>query len=467
MKWVWAAACAVFLAAASPAQAVVFNAPRGESAFKVPRGVTQIKVTAVGERGPSGEIGREVTANVPVVPGAVLTLRVGAPSGVYDGAAPLIVAAGDAGVPATQPTPSLLLEYADNDAPLVSLDQPGELNPVSIEGVAGTEGGDGGGVSVRLYPGERAEGDPVSTANVGFGADGRFGTALSGLPDGVWTAQAVQYDIAGHAGVSNPVTFTVDHGGPQITLTAPGPITHDPEIEGIAGSEPGDVEEVTVTVTGPGGYRETVVAGLRGTGFRVTLSRPLADGTYTAVARQEDRYHHVGTATLTFVVDTVAPVITLDGVLYGTASEPGEVLVTVGGVRVTVPVVDGAFSTRLNLPDGDYTATARLADAAGNIAVATRSFRVVTPAPPTTVVPAPPVVAPPAIALRITKATRRGRALTVKGTAPGTVTVSAGGVRKRVKPAGGAWAATLKLRRAKRVTVTVSYAGKTVRRTVR
>jgi hypothetical protein len=489
MKWVLAAACAVMLAAATPAQAVVFNAPRGESAFKVPRGVTQIKATAVGERGANGVIGREVVASVPVAPGAMLTLRVGVGgglSGVFDGADPLVVAAGgdggpsfpDAGVPATRITPALTLEYGDDDAPLVSLDPPAGLNPVSIEGVAGTEGGDGGGVSIRLYPGERPEGEPVSATNVGFGADGRFATAVGGqLSDGVWTAQAVQFDSAGHVGVSDPVTFTVDHGGPRIQLTGPGPITNDPQIEGIAGSEPGDLEEVTVTVTGPGGYRETVVASLRGVGFHVTLADALADGTYTAVARQEDRYHHVGTATLTFVVDTVAPRLTLDGadggMLTGTASEPGDVVITVGAVTVTVPVVDGAYSATLAPPDGAYTATARLLDAAGNTAVATRSFRVVSPVAPVASGPAPAITTPAAvpkpIALRITSAKRRGRALTVKGTASGTgtVTVSAAGQHKRVRLTRGKWSATLELRRAKRVTITVSYADRIARKTVR
>ena len=65
----------------------------------------------------------------------------------------------------------------------------------------------------------------------------------------------------------------------------------------------------------------------------------------------------------------------------GTASEPGDGVLDLRWAAdgPGVPVVNGAFATDVTLPDGAYTATARFTDAAGNVAEATRTFRVVTP----------------------------------------------------------------------------------------
>ena len=218
------------------------------------------------------------------------------------------------GVTASGITPLLTLEYTDAHAPAISLVQPDDVNPAFVEGVAGTEGGDAGGVSVRLYAGDRPVGEPFSTSNVGFAPDGRFSMGLVALDDGVYTAQAAQLDNAGHEGVSNAVTFTVDRVGPEVQLTWPGLITGDAwtTIEGVLGTEPGDLEEVTVSVTGPNGYSQAAAIQVRGTTFTATLPAALVDGTYRAVAHQPDVHGHVGTATMTFVVDTVAPQLTFD-----------------------------------------------------------------------------------------------------------------------------------------------------------
>ena len=102
--------------------------------------------------------------------------------------------------------------------------------------------------------GRRASRCPRATSAC---TDGRFSAALSSLGEGVWTAQAVQYDIAGHDGASNAVTFVVDHSGPKLQITSPGPVTGDAHADdrGPRRDELGDLEEVTVTVTGPGGYQ--------------------------------------------------------------------------------------------------------------------------------------------------------------------------------------------------------------------
>jgi len=553
MKWVYALASATVLAGAAPAHAapVVFKVTaRGESTFRVPRGVTQLEATAVGEHGLAGPAagGRsaEVTAKVAVHPGDVLTLRVGTDggaggtggrggglSGVFGSASPLLVAAGGGGGAATaggdagaaalsggaagtpggplaggagagggggagygggsggaagtgggggasfpgdgklvDAAPSVQLSYEDADAPLVSVAAPTAINPAEITGTGGIEGGDGGGVTVSFA--SSPSGDPFSSVSLGIGADGRFSASVPALSDGTWYVEATQGDIAGHMGTSGRIPFVVDHLGPQPRFTNPGARTNAPVIEGVPGQEPGDLPPVSVHVTGTGFDRAFDAEAIRG-GFRVDPGE-LPDGRYTAVATQSDQYGHVGSASTTFVVDTVPPAVTLNPVeagvttvaLSGTASEGSTVVLTVADKPVTVPVVQGAFSAVLPAPPGSTVATATLYDEAGNFATATRSFQLL-PAPILTVaVPTPtpqPVatVRKAAAALKITKATRHGRKLTVKGTAAkaatGVVTLKAGGVTKRVKLARGAWSATLKLRRAAKVTVSVSYAG--------
>ncbi len=630
MKWVLALAGAALLAGAAPAQATPVQlkvSQRGESIFRVPRGVTQLKVTAVGEHGVAGAAaggrGAEVTQTLAVNAGDALTLRVGTHggaggtggrggglSGVF-AATPLVVAAGggggastaggDAGAAApgggaagtpggalaggqgtgggggagfgggagssagggggvsypsagrlVDAAPSLLLEYEDADGPLVTVDDPG-LNPELLTGTAGIEGGDATSVSVRFFPGSQVTPDPTSSVAVGVGPDGRFATVIGNLPDGQWTVQAVQPDVAGHTTYSEPVTFVVDQFGPEVKITSPGPLTNDAQTQiiGTPGSQFGDLAEVTVRVTGAG-YDATVTAdSIRGGEFRAVMPEPLADGRYTAVARQKDVYGHSGSATLVFDVDTVAPKVTLAGPdgdvtaarVSGTAAEPGSVQIDLfdtdgrlaGSARA--PVVAGAFSAVVPAADGVYTARVMLYDSAGNAGVATRAFRLDSTGPAidlggvratyrlgesagpgfactdpvgvaacdgpaidtasagahtltvtardrlgntssatasyTVLAPPVAVVRKAAAALKIGKVTRRGRTVTIKGTAAkaatGTVTVTVAGVKKRVKLARGAWRAKVTLKRAPRKSsvVSASYSGDATHRAAR
>jgi hypothetical protein len=394
--------------------------------------------------------------------------------------------------------------------PGVSMDPPG-LNPTVVSGVAGVSEDDARSVNVRFYRGAAVSGEAVSTTTVGVAPDGRFATAVGLLDDGQWTVQSEQFDLANHAALSPPVTFVVDHYGPRPEITAPAALTNErqPAILGTPGTEYGDLDAATVTVTGPNGFNVTVDAVSDRAGFRAELPSPLPDGHYTAVAHQADEFGHTGTASQAFEVDTVPPVVTLGGTgatFTGTASEGTTVHLTVqrgdgdapplgvtppggaaargaaaaaGGVaargaavaaggaaapgtgwQVAVPVVDGAFATTLDLPDGDYTATATLYDAAGNAAFATRSFTLATPVPAAAPVVAPAPAAVPArrsaAALKITAARLSGRRLAVKGTAAktatGVVTVTAGGAKRRVRLARGKWSATLRVHRPTKAT---------------
>ena len=190
---------------------------------------------------------------------------------------------------------------------------PGALNPTFVDGVGRDRGRRR---RRRLGPAVRGRAartaSRVSASSVGLSPDGAFSAAIWPLAEGVWTVQAVQFDIAGHEGLSNAVTFYFDRSGPQVEITWPGPVTDDAQtsIEGVARDRaPGDLEEVTVTVTGPG--RLPARPSTRRCAVRLprrARRRRSPTGPTGAVARQEDELPARRDGDATFVVDTVAPV---------------------------------------------------------------------------------------------------------------------------------------------------------------
>ena len=108
---------------------------------------------------------------------------------------------------------------------------------------------------------------------------------------------------------------------PTITLTTPanGSSTNDttPTLSGVAGIAAGDLATVTVTVYNGPNTGGTVAATLPTTRNGVTGAytidaSALPDGTYTAIARQQDAAGNTGSSSAnTFVVDTAPPVVTL------------------------------------------------------------------------------------------------------------------------------------------------------------
>ena len=407
--------------------------------------------------------------------------------------------------------PSVQLTYTDDQAPVVTLDQPAALNPQTVSGIAGLDGGDAASVTLEFYAGDTVAGSPAATISAGKAADGAFTAAVPRVGDGTWTVRAVQGDAGGNFGTSQARTFVFDFSGPNVLLTGPDPVTGDavPHFEGVIGTAPGDLPAVTLTVTRAGGNATTFPAdGVKGGSFSADAPAPLADGAYTVVASQVDELGHVGTSSRTFVVDTAAPAVTLTGpdvevtgaTITGTAGEAtgdgDTVLLELrSGNRVvstlSAGVDGGAFAATVPLADGDYTVTATQTDHAGNAGAAQRTFRVATPVtmPGVTPAPAPAPVTPQsavkkaAAGLKIKSATasRRGRTITLKlrgtaaKTATGTVKVTVAGTRKSAKLVKGAWAVTLRItaKRKASLKVTAAYGGDggfsaaTARRTVR
>lgn len=126
-----------------------------------------------------------------------------------------------------------------------------------------------------------------------------------------------------------------------------------------------------------------------------TPSSVLVDGSHTIAFNAKDNDGNAAAQkTVTFVIDTVAPTLTVNspsdnsitnkasctvsGVTNDATSSP--VTVTVNGKSVTVGT-DGAFSTTITLTEGENTITVVATDAAGKATTVTRNVTLDTGAP--------------------------------------------------------------------------------------
>jgi hypothetical protein len=208
----------------------------------------------------------------------------------------------------------------DTTAPVVTLTGPpsgsstSDTTP-SLTGVAGTSAGDAATVTMTIYAGSSATGTPVQTLTAGRGAGGAYSIDASPLAQGTYAAQSAQADAAGNTGRSPPSTFTVDTAAPTVTLTSPanGSSTSDttPTFSGAAGTAPGDVASVTVSVyTGSSAAGTPVqtlnVAPGAGGAYSADVS-PLGEGTYTAQSAQTDAAGNAGRSTANTLAITSVP----------------------------------------------------------------------------------------------------------------------------------------------------------------
>jgi hypothetical protein len=203
---------------------------------------------------------------------------------------------------------------------------------------------------------------------------------------------------------------------PSITTPAPGASTADatPTIAGTA--DPGPVTvELSQAGAGVASFAFPATANDAGV-FSVDSATPLTDGGWTVVARQATATGLQTSTPVTFIVDTVAPVVALAAPAEGaavTTSRPvitgsagtaagdaDTVAVTLAGPTTTTLTAargaDGSFAVQpaAALPAGAYVATAAQTDAASNAGTsAPRAFRIQTRtdtrAPETTITAGP------------------------------------------------------------------------------
>jgi hypothetical protein len=306
--------------------------------------------------------------------------------------------------------------FARAEPPAVAIESPlnGSVSANQTPSFSGVTDDPLGEVALSIYEGPTVEGAPLQTlAGVPL-----FETWLAGpadaLPDGTYTAQATQTNLALEAGVSAPVTFTVDTAPPDVSLVAPAAITNDGEVSfsGGAGALAGDSSTVKLALYAGGAPSgvpsETVEVTRKGSTWSAGPLPPLVDGLYTVRAEQSDEAGNVGlSAPSTFTVDTVAPALSLTPVastshdatpsitgaagvasgdlaavrlkIYPGASATGSPLRTIDATLLAGNWSAGPVAT---LPDGTYTARAEQLDEAGNTGFSAPStFTVDTVAP--------------------------------------------------------------------------------------
>lgn len=351
---------------------------------------------------------------------------------------------------------------------LSSVSSPTKDPTPTLNGNRGTLPGDEPTISVAIYEGPSVGGSPIVSSSFGVSGEAWSYTA-SHLADGTYTAQAAQEDSAGNVGKSSPVTFRVDTVAPELTLNpVPSPGNDStPTLGGSAGTAPGDSSAVAVTIydgASASGKVATSGTALRKGGSWSYTSSKLADGTYTAIATQEDEAGNVGkSAPQTFTINTAPPTVTLNSPaplsnnttpsFSGGASDTTAVSVSIyqgakpSGTLVwktTASVVGGSWSSEsVNPPltNGQYTAIATQASSLGNPEgkSAPATFKVNTSAPSVTLSqpPSPSSNTSPSFSGTASDAT----SVTVKvyeGEHPtGTVVAEA-----TATPAGGAWTST-------------------------
>ncbi len=307
----------------------------------------------------------------------------------------------------------------DTVAPAVSLTPapPASKSPTpGFSGAAGVAAGDLASVRLNIYAGSSPSGSPVQSIAVARSGSGWSVSAVAPLADGTYSAQAEQADEAGNSGVSAPSTFTIKTSAPAVSLTAVTSPTNNATLgfAGGAGSAPGDIASVKLKIyTGAaatGTPIRSVVATPSGATWSVAAVAALADGTYTAQAEQADEAGNTGkSAPSTFVVDTVAPAVSIttpgNGKVLdvsrptfsgaaGTATGDRQAITlqifagesATGTPEQTVQIkpIGGSWttgSTGPQLPTGTYTAVVKQSDAAGNVGTRSVGFKIATNSP--------------------------------------------------------------------------------------
>jgi hypothetical protein len=274
----------------------------------------------------------------------------------------------------------------------------------AFSGTAGTASGDSTTVTIKVHAGTTLAGTLVRTLPATRAGNGSFSVDASpALADGTYTARAEQSDDASNTGFSGTTTFQVDSTAPNLSLTSPsdGSSTSDatPALSGVAGTASGDGATVTVRLytgsSATGSPLQTLTATRGGGGSYSVDAAALGNGTYTARASQDDAAGNTGqSGTTTFVVDTVAPVITLTAPANGaslqttTPTFSGTAGTLTGdSTTVTIRIYSGSTATgspvqtltttrggggsystsSTGLSQGTYTARAEQSDAAGSV----------------------------------------------------------------------------------------------------
>ncbi|MGL3111430.1 Ig-like domain-containing protein [Bradyrhizobium sp. BR 1432] len=265
----------------------------------------------------------------------------------------------------------------DTTAPAVAITSAGGPVNQASQTITGTVDVADAGATVTILDGTTA----IGTATVQ--GNGSWSTTVT-LNNGPNSLTARVSDAAGNTATSGAVVYTLSTTGPAVTealvvdtgTSATDHVTANPALNGTG------LANIVVHFTIDGSpIAATVTADAQGA-WSFTPSG-LADGPHTIVASQTDSFGNTGSASLSFTLDTTAPTvaITSAGGPVNQASQTITGTVDVADAGATVTILDGttaigtatvqgngSWSTTVTLNQGGNSLTARVSDAAGNIA---------------------------------------------------------------------------------------------------
>ncbi|SJZ33110.1 Ig-like domain (group 3) [Enhydrobacter aerosaccus] len=227
----------------------------------------------------------------------------------------------------------------------------------------------------------------TATAN----ASGAWSFTPTGLADGNHTIVASETDLAGNTG-SASISFTLNTTVPSVTeklasdtgTSSTDKITANPTLTGTA--DPNSTVHFTIDSNAV-----TTTATANSSGVWSYTPTGLANGSHTIVASETNAAGTTGSTSLTFTLDTTAPVVTekagsqtsSSATLTGTGDAGATVHFSVDGSPITGAATansSGAWSyTATGLSAGSHTVIASETDAAGNTGSASVSFTLSAP----------------------------------------------------------------------------------------
>ena len=283
----------------------------------------------------------------------------------------------------TPNTSAPLVILANTAAPVVAITSTGGPTNQAAQTITGTVDVADAGANVTILDGPTAIGSGLVQP------DGNFSVPVT-LNSGSNPLIAQVSDAAGNILTSSAVVFTLSTTAPTVTealtidtgSSASGHITSNDALSGTGLAN----SVVHFTIDGSA-IATTVTANAQGA-WSFTPSG-LADGAHTIVASQTDAFGNTGTASLSFTLDTTAPVvaITSSGGATNQASQTitGSVDVADAGTTVTLfdngsamplgsatVASDGSWSASVTLSgNGSHSIVAEDTDAAGNTGTST------------------------------------------------------------------------------------------------
>ncbi|MDQ2700733.1 MAG: Ig-like domain-containing protein, partial [Actinomycetota bacterium] len=217
-------------------------------------------------------------------------------------------------------------------------------------------------------------------------ADGTWNVTPASLPDGTHEVTATVKDLAGNESAATQ-TLAIDTTAPVVTIdNGASALTNDntPTVTGTADVDQGST--VTVTVA-----NETLTGQVGSAGAWSVTASHLSDGPHRFVLSATDGAGNPATATQMLTIDTVEPVIAINGGAVANTSDvdptiagtsdgaPGTtVTVSIAGRTLTTLIqADGSWNTNPGLVgEGTWPVLASTRDLAGNIGNASQTLNI-------------------------------------------------------------------------------------------